>query len=166
MLLGSTNTETPWDANSIKRHIELLTNVAYIVSSDSFKNKLMNYKENYGHDLYLYGITFKTKAQKESLLNKTLNSNGFVNYHQTSGFQNTFGFGKSAGTVFGVSDKELDKVERGEMQDFALYLGEQFGQNWYHDCPPKPCNWTEIHFAKLFVDVYNEIGRASCRERV
>ena len=160
MILGSTNTETPWDANSIKRHIKLLTNVAYIVSSETFKNKLMNYKENYGHDLYLYGTTFETKAQKESLLNKTLHSNGFANYRQASGFQNTFSFGKTAGTVFGLSDQELNKVDSGDMQAFALYLGEQIGQNWYHDCPPVPCNWTEIHFAKLFVDVYNELDKA------
>ncbi|WP_413525090.1 hypothetical protein [Photobacterium phosphoreum] len=160
MILGSTNTETPWDANSIKRHIKLLTNVAYIVSSETFKNKLMNYKENYGHDLYLYGTTFETKAQKESLLNKTLHSNGFANYRQASGFQNTFSFGKTAGTVFGLSDQELNKVDSGDMQAFALYLGEQIGQNWYHDCPPVPCNWTEIHFAKLFIDVYNELDKA------
>ncbi|OBU47538.1 hypothetical protein AYY26_00565 [Photobacterium phosphoreum] len=160
MILGSTNTETPWDANSIKRHIKLLTNVAYIVSSETFKNKLMNYKENYGHDLYLYGTTFETKAQKESLLNKTLYSNGFANYRQASGFQNTFSFGKTAGTVFGLSDQELNKVDSGDMQAFALYLGEQIGQNWYHDCPPVPCNWTEIHFAKLFIDVYNELDKA------
>ncbi|PSW31534.1 hypothetical protein C9J21_16130 [Photobacterium phosphoreum] len=160
MILGSTNTETPWDANSIKRHIKLLTNVAYLVSSDTFKNKLMNYKETYGHDLYLYGTTFETKAQKENLLNKTLHSNGFANYRQASGFQNTFSFGKTAGTVFGLSDQELNKVESGDMQAFALYLGEQIGQNWYHDCPPVPCNWTEIHFAKLFVDVYNQLDKA------
>lgn len=160
MLLGSNNTETPWDANSTKRHIELITNVAYIVSSDTFKNKLMNYKENYGHNMFLYGTTFETKAQKESLLNKTLNSNGFVNYRPAAGFQNIFGFGKTAGTVFGLSDTELDKVERGDMQAFALYIGEQIGSNWYLDCPPVPCNWTEIHFAKLFVDVYNELDKA------
>ncbi|PSW02160.1 hypothetical protein CTM91_03510 [Photobacterium aquimaris] len=159
-LLTNPVAEKPWDANSIKRHIELISNVAYIVSSDNFKNKLLNYKETYGHDMFLYGTTFNTDALYADLLDKTLNSNGFVNYRKQSGFQDTFSFGKSAGTVFGLSDGELDKVERGEMYDFALYLGEQIGNSWYDGCPPVPCNWKEIHFAKLFVDVYNELDKA------
>ena len=46
------------------------------------------------------------------------------------------------------------------MYDFALYLGEQIGRSWYDGCPPVPCNWTEIHFAKLFVDVYSKLVKA------
>ncbi|MEC6831161.1 hypothetical protein VXS06_05205 [Photobacterium toruni] len=42
----------------------------------------------------------------------------------------------------------------------ALYLDEQIGNSWYHGCPPIQCNWTEIHFAKLFMDVYNELDKA------
>lgn len=159
-LLTNPTAEVPWDAKSAKRHLELLSNVAYIISSDLFKNKLMNYKENYGHDMYLYGTTFKTEEQYASLLDITSNSNAFTNYRKTSGFQNAFSLGGHAGTVFGLSDTELDKVERGDMYDFALYLGEQIGNNWYPDCPPVPCNWTEKHFAKLFVDVYKELAKA------
>lgn len=159
-LVGNPTPEVPWDAKSAKRHLELLTNTAYIISSPEFKNKLMNYKAIYGHDMFLYGTTFSTDEQKASLLDKTLNSNGFVNYRKKSGFQGTFAFGKTAGTVFGLSDKELDKVELGEMYDFALYMGEQIGNNWYDGCPPVPCNWTEAHFAKLFVDVYKDLAKA------
>ncbi|MGF1726426.1 hypothetical protein [Photobacterium nomapromontoriensis] len=159
-LLTNPTAEVPWDSKSAKRHIELLSNVAYIISSDSFKNKLMNYKETYGHDLYLYGTVFSTKSQYASLLDITLNSNAFTNYRKTAGFQDTFSLGRNAGTVFGLSDKELDKVEHGDMYDFALYLGEQIGNNWYDGCPPVPCNWTEKHFAKLFIDVYNELTKA------
>ena len=159
-LITNPTAEKAWDANSAKRHIELITNVAYILSSDKFRTKLMNYKQTYGHDMFLYGTTFKTEAQYADLLDKTLNSNGFVNYRKQTGFQDIYSFGKSAGTVFGLSDTELDKVEHGEMYDFALYLGEQIGRSWYDGCPPVPCNWTEIHFAKLFVDVYSKLVKA------
>lgn len=159
-LVNAPEAEMPWDANSVKRHLNLLTNAAFIISSDAFKNKLMNYKETYGHDMFLYGATFETKAQYEELLTHTLKSNGFTNFRKKEGFQNAFTFGKSSGTTFGLSDKELDKIENGDLQDFALYLGDQIGNNWYVDCPPKPCDWTEIHFAKLFIDVYNELDKA------
>lgn len=160
VLLGVDNSESPWDARSTKRHLEVITNVAYVVSSDSFKDKLMNYKANYGHDMYLFGETFKTEEQYAALLKKTLESNAFFNYRPDAGFERAFQFGKNAGTVFGLSDAELDKIERGDVHDFALYLGEQIGNNWHDGCIPVPCAWEEIHFAKLFVEVYEELANA------
>lgn len=159
-LITNPTTEKAWDAKSVKRHIELLSNVAFIVSSETFKDKLMNYKETYGHHMYLYGITFNTKELSESLLDKTLNSNAFTNFRKETGFQTVFGMSHDAGTAFGLSDAELDKIESGNMEDFGIYLGEQFGNNWYPDCPPRPCDWTEREFAKLFVDAYNELSEA------
>lgn len=159
-LITNPTTEKAWDANSAKRHIELITNVAYIFSSDKFKTKLMNYKQTYGHDMFLYGTTFNTEAQYADLLDKTLNSNGFVNYRKQAGFQDIYSFGKSTGTVFGLSDTELDKVKNGKVYDFALYLGEQIGRNWYNGSPPVPCNWAETHFAKLFVEIYSKLAKA------
>lgn len=152
--------EVEWDANSAKRHMELLTNMAYIMSSDAFKQKLMNYKATYGHDMQVGNVVFNTERAYTNFLSVTLGENGFTNFRKAEDFQNPYGIVGRRGTMFGLSDEELDRIDRGDLNRFAHYMAEQISRNYFFDCTPTPCTWKEQHLAKLIMDVMTELTDA------
>ncbi|MGF1689377.1 hypothetical protein L4C36_22405 [Photobacterium japonica] len=152
--------EVVWTADSAKRHMELLTNMAYVMSSDAFKQKLMNYKATYGHDMQIGPNVLNTESEYANFLNITLGENGFTNFRKAEDFQNPYGIVGRRGTMFGLSDEELDRIERGDLNRFAHYMAEQLSRNYYLDCTPTPCTWKEQHLAKLIMDVMTELADA------
>ncbi|EEY98459.1 hypothetical protein VOA_002279 [Vibrio sp. RC586] len=152
--------EKDWNAESAKRHLELITNMAYVFSSETFKNKLMNYKATYGHDLQIASQVLRTQSDYDDFLQVNLNENGFSNVAKLNGFEASFGIVGQRGTTFGVSDAEMDRIDSGDYQSFARIMAEQLVSNYFLDCVPRPCNWTEPHLTRLIMDVFEELSIA------
>ncbi|MGF1726052.1 hypothetical protein [Photobacterium nomapromontoriensis] len=152
--------ELDWTAESAKRHMKLLTNMSYVMSSEEFKRKLMNYKATYGHDMQLGNTVFRSDKQYADFLNVTLGENSFTNFRKLEGVQNPYGIVNQRGTMFGLSDHELDRIERGDLNDFSHYMADQLKRNYLAGCIPTPCNWKEQHLAKLLLDVFTQLADA------
>lgn len=155
-----TDKEADWTQANAKKHIELLTNFAYVVSSERFKEKLMNFKAEYGHDLQISSEVLNTQEAYANFLAVTLKENNFYNVAKLHGYQRSFGITGQRGSTFGASAEELKIVAEGDFDALGFALAKQLVSNYFLDCMPKPCNWNETHLQKLIVDVYIELNRA------
>lgn len=149
--------EQEWTASNVKKHIELITNMAYLVSSDTFKRNLMNYKKTYGHDLQVSAKVLRSQEEYADFLTIALKENGFSNVPKSEGFEDSFGIIGQRGSTFGISEQELSKIAQGEYKDFARAVAEQLVNNYFLDCAPKPCYWRESHLQKLIIDTLEQM---------
>lgn len=149
--------EVSWTGEYAKAHIELLTNMAFVVSSDAFRERLLNYKALYGHDMQIAGTVLDSQAQYLDFLKVTIGENDISNVGKKRGYEQPFGIIGRRGSTFGISKPELERIQRGELDGFGVAFGKQLVANYFLDCVPTPCGWEEPHLAKLLVDVYEEL---------
>lgn len=158
-----------WTGDMTKKHIEIIANLAYMISSAEFEKRLLYFREIYGYEMVIGGETLTEKEQYVSYLEKTRVENAFDNYvGLQGGFTPLNTMQGHAGTLFGLSEDVLEELKSGDqsiLNEFVAYVVDQLLINYYGspcDVPPSPCG-TDIYerdLKKVVLDTLSELSQS------